>query len=258
MDEVRRSFMNRNLIFLLLLLTVSWMSPGDVQARKTLKVSIDKGEARIGYLGGTVRVLPKGTKAWRGLNLNDTLRGGDEVTVGIKSRLELILPDQSRLRFADDTRFTIIQAGDGNAQDVRVHLAVGRTWANVSKSLGIKRKFEISSDNAVAGVRGTVYRMNVNQDASALVRVYDGEIAVSGATKPLGTPKAIGPPTKIAGPKKIAGPTKVTMEEWTVIIRSMQQVSIGPDGTASKPREFSEQEDRDEWVDWNKARDAER
>jgi len=250
--------MNRNLIFLLLLLTVSWMSPGDVQAKKSLKVRIDKGDVRIGYLDGTVRVLPKGTQAWRALNLKDTLQGGDEVTVGRKSRLELILTDQSRLRFADDTRFTILQAGDENTQDVKVHLAVGRTWANVSKSLGIKRKFEIACDNAIAGVRGTIYRMNVDQDASALVRVYDGEIAVSGATKPLETPKAIGPPTKIAGPKKIAGPTKVTMEEWTVIIRSMQQISIGADGAASKPREFTEQEDRDEWVDWNKARDAER
>jgi len=258
MDKVRRSFMNSNLIFLLLLLTVSWMSPGDVQAKKSLKVSIGKGEARIGYLDGTIRVLPKGTQAWQALNLKDTLRGGDEVTVERKSRLELILPDQSRLRFADDTRFTILQAGDGNTQDVKVHLAVGRTWANVSKSLGIKRKFEISCDNAIAGVRGTVYRMNVDPDASALVRVYDGEIAVSGATKPLETPKAIGPPTKIAGPKKIAGPTKVTMEEWTVIIRSMQQISIGPDGAASKPRDFTEQEDRDEWVDWNKARDMKR
>lgn len=250
--------MKRKPIFMLLLMALIWISPGDVEAKKSLKVSIDKGEARIGYLDGTVQVLPKGAQAWRTLNMKDTLRGGDEVTVGSKSRLEMILPDQSRLRFADDTRFIILQAGDEKAPDVKVHLTVGRTWANVSKSLGIKRKFEISSDNAVAGVRGTVYRMNVDQDSSALVRVYDGEIAVSGATKALEAPKAIGPPTKIAGPKKIAGPTKVTMEEWTVIIRSMQQITIGPDGAASKPREFTEQEDRDEWVDWNKARDTER
>ncbi|MDQ1277000.1 MAG: FecR protein [Thermodesulfobacteriota bacterium] len=244
--------MKRKLIFLPLLWALIFMSSGDLQAKKSLKVNIGKGEARIGYLDGTVRVLPKGTQGWRALHLQNILRGGDEVAVGSKSRLEMIFPDQSRLRFADDTRFTILHAGDESAPDVKVRLAVGRTWANVSKSLGIKRKFEISSDNAVAGVRGTVYRMNVDQDASALVRVYDGEIAVSGATKPLEAPKAIGPPTKIAGP------TKVTMEEWTVIIRSRQQITVGPDGAASKPREFTEQEDRDEWVDWNKARDAER
>jgi hypothetical protein len=125
--------------------------------------------------------------------------------------------------------------------------------------LGIKRKFEVSSDNAVAGVRGTVYRMNVQEDKSALVRVYDGEVAVSGGSKPpdAGEQTLGKKPTRIAGPKPIAGPQKITMEEWTVLLRSMQQISIRSDGVADKPREFTEQEDRDEWVDWNKQRDNE-
>jgi hypothetical protein len=67
----------------------------------------------------------------------------------------------------------------------------------------------------------------------------------------------IGPPKKIAGPTSIPGPKKVKMEEWVVIIKSMQQISIAADGTAAKPRDFTEKEDRDEWVDWNKARDQE-
>jgi len=99
--------------------------------------------------------------------------------------------------------------------------------------------------------------MNVEHDRSALVRVYDGMVHVTGGGKAVALPTPAGPPTRVAGPKPIPGPHKVTMEEWTVIIKAMQQVRVGADGVPEKPRDFTEKEDRDEWVEWNKARDRE-
>jgi hypothetical protein len=37
----------------------------------------------------------------------------------------------------------------------------------------------VKTSNAVAGVRGMVYRVNVDEDISALVKAYEGEIFVA-------------------------------------------------------------------------------
>ena len=149
-----------------------------------------------------------------------------------------------------------LAGGDpSTARGVKVHMALGKAWSNITQALGATGSFAITCDKAITGVRGTIYRLNVDADQSVLVRVYDGKVAVSGGGKPPGSAQPIGPPTRIAGPKPIPGPHRVAREEWTVIIESMQQVRIGADGIPDKPRDFSEEEERDEWVDWNRGRD---
>lgn len=248
---------NRSLLLLLTTLFVFCCYPA-AEAKPTQTLDVGAGSATVSYLKGSAEVLKSGKTAWTVLKLNDILEEGDQVRTGAGAQMEVILSDNSRLRFAGNSAFKVtrMDVGDLSAsRDVNVHVTFGRIWARVMKAIGKKRNFSISCDKAVAGVRGTVYRMNVEQDQSALVRVYDGEVEVKGGGKAAEEPTKPGPPTRIAGPKPIPGPHKVTMEEWTIIIKAMQQVRIGADGIPEKARDFTEEEDRDDWVEWNKARD---
>jgi len=250
----------KKIIIFLCVLSFVLLGLQQVDAKRIMELKIGRGEAKVNLLQGSVKVLLAGTKKWRSLKAGDVLRAGDQVNTGSKAKLEIFLPDYSTVRFAGNSHFKVLQIDSGSEtrpRNIKFHMAVGKTWANVSKAVGKRGQFELQCENAVAGVRGTVYRVNVEEDKSALVKVYDGEVHVSGGGTAMEPPKMIGPSHKIAGPKPIPGPTKVTMEEWVVIIKAMQQIRITADGTAEKPRDFTEQEDRDEWVDWNKERDKE-
>ncbi len=246
----------------LLLLTLFFFLCGflPAEAKQAATLDIGKGSATVSFLKGSAEILGLGKGSWTSVKLKDALEEGDQVRTKAGAQMELVLADNSRLRFAGNSEFRVVRmevGGPSAPRDVNVHVTLGKAWASVTKTMGTKGNFAVSCDQAVAGVRGTVYRMNVGPDRSVLVRVYDGTVHVTGGGKATALPTQVGPPTRVAGPKPIPGPHKVTMEEWTVIIKAMQQVRVGAEGMPGKPRDFTEKEDRDEWVEWNKARDRE-
>jgi hypothetical protein len=227
-------------------------------AQRTASLAVGGGEATVTLLDGPSEVLKAGKEVRQPLKLRDAIGEGDEVRTGPKARIELLLPDKSLVRFAERSSFRLIRMEAGSptrSRDVKLHLLLGKAWSNVAQAAGREGEFQMISDRAAAGVRGTVYRMNVEEDRSALVRVYDGTVHVTGGGAELQKALPPGPPSRVSGPKPVPGPRKVTREEWTVIIKAMQQVRIGADGTPDKPEVFTEAEDRDAWVEWNQARD---
>lgn len=231
-----------------------------VQAKTPVTVKMTKGQAQITALTGKAEVVCAGQKAARYLKTNDFVGAGCEVSTSADSRLEMVLPDKSVVRFSEKTKFKLVQVDvkDDGRRSIGISLTIGKIWTNVRKALpGGGDKFEISCQNAVAGVRGTVYRMDVEGDQSALVKVYDGEVSVAGASKKQpSTVSAIGPPKPVGGPTPVEGPKPVSMEQWVYIVKSMQQIKITSDGKPQKPEDFTEaSEQMDSWVNWNKSRD---
>ncbi|MFH2013268.1 MAG: FecR family protein [Pseudomonadota bacterium] len=228
-----------------------------ISSAKEVKSSED--EATVTFLQGKVYVLQKIEAKGALLKVNDILHKEDRINTGEKALIEIKLPDGSFVRFADNTSFMVSDLSyDRKSGDktFNVKMFLGRTWANAKGFLGKGKSFEISSENAVAGVKGTIYRMDVNKDKGVLVRVYSGNVYVKNPPKEIPKPVfEIGPPKEVTGPKEIQGPREVTLQEWEHIVKEMQQIVITPDGKALEPVSFTQKEDISDWVLWNKERD---
>lgn len=246
----------------LLALFVCFVLPVPTQAaNQPVVIQTDNGQTEISHLEGGAFLVKKDLSKIRPLVQGEFLTTGDRISTEKNSRIELKLPDESIIRFDEQTSFVLESSGmdkKENKRNIGLGMILGKIWANVSKRLGRRGRFVISSRTAVAGVRGTVYRMNVNRDNSVTVKVYTGEVDVSGkapADAMQQPPPALQKPSPVAGPRPVAGPHPVSMKEWTFIVRSMQQIDISPDGKPSKPFRFDRDKDLNDWVRFNLKRD---
>ncbi len=184
------------------------------------------------------------------------LREGDEVETRKRTRLELTLADGSVVRLGPLSRARLETAAFGRSPDdrkVSARLLVGNVWASVAKAVGGDSRFEVKTDNAVAGVRGTTFRVDAASDRSVVVRVYSGTVAVAGG--PIPRPEHQGTGGKPER-KQIAGPQQVTREQWEKIVTNMMEVRVSSDGVPGDPAEFAlAKPGEDEWEEWNRSRD---
>jgi hypothetical protein len=228
------------------------------------KTAAGTKQAAVTFLQGRAEVLAKGETAWKALRVGSLLSLEDEARTGEQSRIEIRLPDRSLLRFDQKTTFKmkslLFDAQDGS-RDMKVEVPAGKTWANVRKAFGPKKTFEIASANAVAGVRDTIWRMNVEPDQSTLIRVYEGTVEVYNPfVKPDYKPEETGfkKPREVRGPQEVARPyQEVTKEQWEqIVLTQMMQVVIPAVGKPGTPTSFTPEEDqKEEWVRWNQQRD---
>jgi hypothetical protein len=178
------------------------------------KIAVLQGSATRTPKGGTATPLAVGA----GIELEDTL---DVVKGG---NLKLELNDQSVIMIGGGSRL-FIEKADFEGQERKgfsAKLGFGKIWSKVTKMLsGSDAKFQVSTDRAVAGVRGTVFRI----DAVALVK----------GTKPKTTVRVQEGVVRVAkqdkGPRReVPGPQEINAQQWEkkfVELQANQQVSVG-------------------------------
>jgi hypothetical protein len=234
------------------------LSPASM-AQEPFVFPLEGERARVTFIKGEVRRQAADEGPWAALSLGAFVEAGERIKTMKGGRLELQLPDKSIIRFDEesDVRLTKAEYSPGQSKrDVRVSLLLGKTWANIQSVFGSSKGVQVETENAIVGVRGTVFRMNVDIDRSSMIRVYRGSVAVR---KPHRIP-APGEPgseiQRVPGPTRVPGPHRVTVEEWIRIVEAMQQITVSAEGIPTKPRTFTMEEDLNDWVQWNLERDG--
>ncbi len=216
---------------------------------------------KVSFPLGNVLVLSKGETRFRKATFNMAVKNEDKVETKKQSRCEITFNDGSIIRIDEQSIYTIEKATiTDDKKEVESSLSIGKLWANLKKLIRGKDSWKLKSPAAVVAVRGTIYRMNAGADSSTQVLVYEGQVDVRPATFGAGQSglgAVPGPPRQIQAPTQVAGPTQVSMRQWFEIVKAQQQIVVRPDGSYAKS-DFNLQEDEKlDWVQWNKKRDAE-
>lgn len=217
------------------------------------------------FIKGDVQAGPPA--ALKKLKRGSTIEAGSIVKTADGARAELTFPDGSVVRIGPSSELRLDSASfDGKTRTVKVEAEVvgGQAWAKVATLVGDDAQFKVKTQNAVAGVRGTIFRVNVESDEATVVKVYNGSVAVGGAPAYLGstTEDAACKANPIkCGRKEIAPPMQeVDVKQFEHLLGTMMQIRVGKTGVkAAAPEAFTAEQDaaaEPEWVRWNSARDA--
>lgn len=212
---------------------------------------------KVAVLEGSAKRVPKSGEA-AALKVGSEIELGDKIHVGEKSNLKLMLNDSSVLMVGEKSELEITEAQFQNLErsGFSAKLLFGKVWAKVTRAIGgSDSKFEVSTERAVAGVRGTIFRVDAAKLLNAVkhttVKVEAGKVAVAAKLPP---PKvAAATPAKAKGPRvQVAGPTEISAKQWEekfVELQARQQVEVGEE---LSERPYDPEQDKDAFAQFVK------
>ncbi len=236
----------------LLLCGLLFASSGVAEAKPSAQVSFLKGKAQVlrsaGKYGADLNAAKNAP--WKAVKVGTTLNQGDAVRTEARTRLEMKVPDGSRVRLGSKSSLVLSQGhfSKGGKRKVTFTLWLGRVWAKVAKRAGAGSSFEVKTQNAVAGVRGTSFAVMASLDSSSVVKVYTGSVGVK---------KNETPGAKTPRRREVAGPQRIDKKQWEeVIATAMTQVKVTNLGQIQPAEDFVDEGEDLQWAMWNKERDA--
>ncbi len=146
----------------------------------TQSISVLQRVARVSEVSGTVNITHKGKENTIPLGERRLVQAGDKIDTGAEGRCTLNWIDGTRIRMEPGTELTVqkCQIYKG-AEQSAFRLDIGKIWIRVLRVLSQQDKFLINTPTATAGVRGTMFAVEVAADGSTEISVYEGQVTVA-------------------------------------------------------------------------------
>ena len=160
------------------------LAPGSVVRIPTQWMRQHTGKATVTDLIGSAS-LGNGKQQTALVNGNSyPLQTGHIISTGPNSLLKLLLEDGSLVSIGANARFTIQQAvhyPSTGANATWLNIERGSVDNHVSKNPLMPNRHTIQTPSAITAVRGTIFRVNVDDDSRSATEVSEGQVEVSAA-----------------------------------------------------------------------------
>jgi hypothetical protein len=190
---------------------------------------------KVVVLDGKATRTPDGSKEAVELKVGSEIELKDLLKATIAMKFEL--NDGSQIALANNAELLIddAQFEGADCKSFLGTLKAGSLWTHVKKLVG-GSKYEVKTERAVAGVRGTIFRIDADTLIKAakgrhatVVRVTEGVVRVNPSAAIAKTMKTQAKPGER---KEVPGPKEITPDEWDakfVELAAGQDLAVGED-----------------------------
>ncbi len=241
------------------------LMPPDVSIQKEFVGGLEKKVGRVQKVQGKVYVIHKDDKRAYQLKITHPLFEGDTLITGSRSRINAAMADKSVLAMAPNAKLIISKLEYKPKENTRSTI-MGLFWGSarfIVKKLSGKPDYQVRTETAVCGVRGTDFAVSVSpapegkqssalnqflawvspvREAHALIPGALITTALTGPGSTVGLTGAIGG-TTIVGPASVAGVVGGAAAGGAAVVGATAAAgvlgSVGPGlATLSMPPEF--------------------